>query len=418
MAIEKIHINRFLELSNNTPVLDVRSPSEFEHASIPGAYNLPLFTDEERKIVGTAYKQQSREAAIKLGLDFFGPKMRKMVEEVESIVKRQEPAARSEPGVKNKSGYNMELPTSDSPLVLVHCWRGGMRSAGVAWLLDLYGFKVNTLMGGYKNYRKWIVETFSVPYSFTILGGYTGSGKTYVLDELEKKGEAVINLEKLANHKGSAFGNIGMPKQPTQEMFENLLATALRNVSPQANEVSIRLKPSIESGNTNSSNLALANRTEATINGKPRPTGSSGQAQTTNHIWLEDESQRIGRVNIPHNLWNTMRQSPILFLAIPFEERLKHIVQEYGLLDKEQMLEAIIRIEKRLGGLETKSAQQHLTNGDIASCFRILLRYYDKWYSKGLNNRDRLTSLLKNLACEKVDAGINATKIIEKEFQV
>ncbi|MFM9911622.1 MAG: tRNA 2-selenouridine(34) synthase MnmH [Chitinophagaceae bacterium] len=406
MAIEKIHINRFLELSKNIPVLDVRSPSEFEHASIPGAHNLPLLTDEERKIVGTAYKQQSREAAIKLGLDFFGPKMRKMVEEVESIVRSHKPGARSESEIKNKSGANLELPTYDSRPVLLHCWRGGMRSAGVAWLLDLYGFKVYTLIGGYKNYRKWIVETFSLPYSFTILGGYTGSGKTYVLDELEKNGQAVINLEKLANHKGSAFGNIGMPKQPTQEMFENLLATELRTVSPQAKEVSIQYQPSIESGNTKSSNLA--NRTEVTINYK---------LQTTNHIWLEDESQRIGRVNIPHNLWNTMRQSPILFLAIPFEERLKHIVQEYGLLDKEQMLEAITRIEKRLGGLETKSAQQHLKDGDISSCFRILLRYYDKWYSKGLNNRDQLTSLLTNFACETVEAGIIATRIIEKNFR-
>ena len=117
---------------------------------------------------------------------------------------------------------------SGSKQVLVHCWRGGMRSAGVAWLLDLYGFKVYTLAGGYKSYRHWIIETFSFPFSFNILGGYTGSGKTYVLDELEKKGASVINLEKLACHKGSAFGNIGMPDQPTQEMFENLLGHELR----------------------------------------------------------------------------------------------------------------------------------------------------------------------------------------------
>jgi len=215
VAIEKLNIERFLELAEKHPVLDVRSPGEYKHAHIRGAYSFPLFTDEERKEVGTAYKQQSREEAIKIGFDYFGPKMRKMVEEAESVVRSQ-------------SGADSELRTPDSRLLLLHCWRGGMRSAAIAWLLDLYGFKVYTLAGGYKKYRNWITETFSFPFQFTILGGYTGSGKTYVLDELEKKGGAVVNLEKLANHKGSAFGNIGMPEQPSQEMFENLLGEKLR----------------------------------------------------------------------------------------------------------------------------------------------------------------------------------------------
>src|SRR5690348_9334071 len=127
MPIKKLSITEFLKLSHQHPVLDVRSPGEYSHAHIPGAYSLPLFTDEERKVVGTTYKQQSREAAIKVGLDYFGPKMRSMVEEVEKLCEKR--------GGKT---------------VLVHCWRGGMRSAGVAWLLDLYGFKVYTLVGGYK----------------------------------------------------------------------------------------------------------------------------------------------------------------------------------------------------------------------------------------------------------------------------
>ncbi|MFZ1858338.1 MAG: rhodanese-like domain-containing protein, partial [Chitinophagaceae bacterium] len=135
MAIEKLHIEKFLELAKQHPVVDVRSPGEYAHAHIPGAYSLPLFTDEERKLVGTAYKQQSREQAIKIGLDFFGGKMRKMVEEVEQF------------GIRSSelNSANTQLKTQHSKTVLVHCWRGGMRSAGVAWLLDLYGFKVYTL---------------------------------------------------------------------------------------------------------------------------------------------------------------------------------------------------------------------------------------------------------------------------------
>lgn len=332
MAIEKIHIEQFLELAKQHPVLDVRSPGEYKHAHIPGACSLPLFTDEERKIVGTAYKQESREQAIKLGLDFFGVKMRKMVEEAEQL-------------------------SSNSKTVLVHCWRGGMRSAGVAWLLDLYGFKVFTLAGGYKKYRNYVLDTFRLPFQFNILGGYTGSGKTELLKALKERGEKVIDLESIANHKGSAFGNIGMPPQPGQEMFENLLSKELRK---------------------------------------------SLVSQPESPVWLEDESQRIGLVNIPGELWKTMRQSPVYFLDIPFEERLKHIVQEYGQLDPEKLADAIGRISQKLGNLNAKTAILLLNEGKITESFDILLKYYDKHYFKSLHNREGINSLLQTVDCKSV----------------
>ena len=332
MAIEKIHIEQFLELAKQHPVLDVRSPGEYKHAHIPGACSLPLFTDEERKIVGTAYKQENREQAIKLGLDFFGVKMRKMVEEAEQL-------------------------SSNSKTVLVHCWRGGMRSAGVAWLLDLYGFKVFTLVGGYKKYRNYVLDTFRLPFQFNILGGYTGSGKTELLKALKERGEKVIDLEGIANHKGSAFGNIGMPPQPGQEMFENLLAKELRK---------------------------------------------SLEGQPESPVWLEDESQRIGLVNIPGELWKTMRQSPVYFLDIPFEERLKHIVQEYGQLDAEKLADAIGRISQKLGNLNAKTAILLLNEGKITESFDILLKYYDKHYFKSLHNREGINSLLQTVDCKSV----------------
>ena len=332
MAIEKIHIEQFLELAKQHPVLDVRSPGEYKHAHIPGACSLPLFTDEERKIVGTAYKQESREQAIKLGLDFFGVKMRKMVEEAEQL-------------------------SSNSKTVLVHCWRGGMRSAGVAWLLDLYGFKVFTLAGGYKKYRNYVLDTFRLPFQFNILGGYTGSGKTELLKALKERGEKVIDLEGIANHKGSAFGNIGMPPQPGQEMFENLLSKELRK---------------------------------------------SLEGQPESPVWLEDESQRIGLVNIPGELWKTMRQSPVYFLDIPFEERLKHIVQEYGQLAPEKLADAIGRISQKLGNLNAKTAILLLNEGKITESFDILLKYYDKHYFKSLHNREGINSLLQTVDCKSV----------------
>ncbi|WP_290798063.1 tRNA 2-selenouridine(34) synthase MnmH [Flavihumibacter sp. UBA7668] len=327
MAVQPIELSRFLELSAGIPILDVRSPAEYAHAHIPGAYSLPLFTDEERKRVGTAYKQESRETAIKIGLDYFGPKMRAMVEQVEAM-KTEE--------------------------VLVHCWRGGMRSSGVAWLLDLYGFKVYTLKGGYKSYRQYIVESFQLPAKLKILGGYTGSAKTAVLEKLQRLGESVINLEQLANHKGSAFGHLGLDKQPSQEMFENLLGMEIRRINSQP-------------------------------------------------CWLEDESWRIGSVLIPQPFYNQMREAACYFLDIPFEERLQYILQDYGKASREELINSVLKIQKRLGGLETKTAIGFIIENNLTDAFRILLQYYDKFYRKGLASRSAHAPAIVQLNAASVD---------------
>ena len=342
MPIERVPIDAFLNTATNALLLDVRSPGEYNHAHIPGAISLPLFTDEERAVVGTAYKQQSREQAIKIGLDFFGPRMRPMVEAVESLLEK--------------------YPNHN---ICMYCWRGGMRSGAVAWLLSLYGFRVFLLQGGYKQFRRWVFEKVASPYSLKLLSGYTGSGKTELLHELEQRGETVIDLEALASHKGSAFGNIGLPQQPSQEQFENKLAMALHS---------------------------------KTNRGEPE----TNFLKTPCTIWVEDESQRIGTINIPNTFWQTMRNAPVYFLDIPFEERLQHLVNEYGCLDKPKMIDAIQRIAKRLGPLETKHAISHLEEANIAESFRILLHYYDKQYRKALHNRQNLPNLLHEISCDTV----------------
>ena len=351
MAIKKITIEQLPELAQQYPVFDVRSPGEYIQAHIPAAYSLPLFNDEVRKIIGTAYKQESREKAIKLGLDFFGVKMRPMVEEVEKINKNHKPNVTSSPNPQT------------SNFVIVHCWRGGMRSSAVAWLLNFYGFDVYLLEGGYKAYRNWVLQQFEKEYDLNIIGGYTGSGKTELLKELEKNGHAIIDLEGLANHKGSAFGALGQPPQPKQEMFENLLAAALDQNSKRS-------------------------------------------------FWLEDESQRIGALNIPHGFWNTMRTKMVYFMDIPFEERLDHITAGYGSIEKEHLINAIVRIKKRLGPLETKTAIGFLVEDNVKECFRILLSYYDKTYLKGLHKRENLAALLNKIDCSGVDAVSNTEKLI------
>ena len=342
--IQSLGILDFLKLGESNPIFDVRSPGEFNHAHIPGAKSLPLFTDEERKIVGTAYKEIGKEQAVKIGLDCFGPKMRTMVEEVETLTQSVKP---------------------NETKVLVHCWRGGMRSGGVAWLLDLYGFDVYVLKGGYKAFRSWVRDVLARQYNFKVIGGYTGSGKTRLLQELEKRGESTINLEKIASHKGSAFGNLGMPDQPNQEQFENLLATEL------------------------------------------------WQKHEASHIWIEDESQRIGHLNLSQDFWKTLRSSTLIFLDIDFELRLDLIEEEYGCLDKEKMIEAIKRIEKRLGGLEAKSSIEFLKNDNIRESFRILLRYYDKYYLKSLNKRDPSMFVKHDLKLDTLDTTQNSLALLE-----
>ncbi len=354
MAIEQIEVENFLQLARDYPVLDVRSPGEFKQAHIPNAFSLPLFTDEERKIIGTAYKQEGRKIAVKKGLKIFSTRMQIIPGEAEEIV------------LKNFPGGNT---------VLVHCWRGGMRSRSVAWLLDLYGFKVFTLKGGYKSFRNWAFDQFERQYNIGIVGGYTGSGKTLLLHQMALNGDKVIDLEALANHKGSAFGSLGENPQPGQEMFENLLAVELNKKSGD---------PFFQSENIDSPEDRIA------------------------QIWMEDESRHIGTVGIPKALWEQMRSSPLYFLEIPFEKRLEYIISTYGSFDKKKLADSVMKIQKRLGGLETKNAINFLMEGKIEDCFTILLRYYDKLYKNALDKRDNLEILLTKIPVEIIDPKIFA----------
>lgn len=341
MPITKISCDELLEVCDKLPVLDVRSPGEYQKAHIPHAFSFPIFSNEERHIIGTTYKQESREKAIKIGLEFFGKKMVAMVEEAERICKDRKKE------------------------VVVHCWRGGMRSAAVAWLLDLYGFKVLLLMGGYKAYRRWALLQFEKNYNLKIVGGCTGANKTGVLQEFESKGELVIDLEKLAAHKGSAFGNLDLLPQPGQEHFENLLALELHRKSKEHKV-----------------------------------------------IWLESESQRIGLINVPLSFHKAMNAAPLLYLDVPFEQRLNLLVKQYGIYNKEKLINAIVRITKKLGGLETKTAVNALLEDDLHSCFSVLLKYYDKLYFRSLEAGKKENRTIVTVPAESTDAKLNSNIIL------
>ena len=365
MPIEKTDIDTFLKLSKEFPVLDVRSPAEFAHAHIPSACSVPLFTDEQRKIIGTAYKKQSRKIAVEIGINYFSERMKSVQKDTVKIVEEWRKNHPSDPEKK-----------TDQSTLLIHCWRGGMRSETVAWLLSLYGYNIYVLKGGYKAFRRWTLKQLEKEYQFNILGGYTGSGKTEVLKEMMKEGIPVIDLEGLANHRGSSFGSLGQNPQPSQEMFENLLALELNKHQ------------------------------------KITPVDSEHEGEIVSPaIWLEDESRHIGSVGFPPAFWEQMRNSPVYFIDVPLEERLNFIVRTYGEYDKEKLVDCILNIQKRLGGLDTKNALQYLEEGNVKACFEILIRYYDKLYSNGLNKRENSQSLLNKIPCKSVDKN-NAKELL------
>ncbi|MBS1569517.1 MAG: tRNA 2-selenouridine(34) synthase MnmH [Bacteroidetes bacterium] len=306
-------IERFL--AAGLPLIDVRSPAEYLKGHIPGATNVALFSDEERASVGTLYKQQGRDAAMLEGLRIAGPKLAWLVEQARRIA----PDGR----------------------IGVHCWRGGERSASVAWLLRKAGFnEVATLERGYKAFREQVLAALAKPWNLYVLGGYTGTGKTVILERLRELGEAVVNLEKLARHKGSAFGGIGEEAQPSTEHFENLLWAALKEL------------------------------------GNSRP------------IWVEDESQMIGRAKIPDSFFAQIRSSPIWFVDMPLGQRAKQLVETYGNYPADQLAEAIKRIQKRLGPQHAKEALEALAAGNLRRVAEIMLVYYDKTYARGLSGRN------------------------------
>lgn len=335
--IHEITIQEYIAQSETLPLIDVRSPGEYQKGHILDSINIPLFTNDERAHVGTTYVQESKEKAIEIGYEYVKPKLQSFITDSKNIA------------VNNQ--------------VAVHCWRGGMRSRSFAELLDENGLKVFLIKGGYKTFRNHVVDLFQKPLDLQIVGGYTGSGKTKILDHLKKHGHQVVDLEGLAHHKGSAFGASINEAQPETEQFEN-------DIFRQMNAFDLS---------------------------KP--------------IWIEDESANIGNVNIPQDLFKRMRESTVYFFRIPQVDRAKFLVGDYKPVNNESLTRAINRISKRLGGLKTKESLDFIQTGDYYHLALNCLAYYDKYYQKGLAKRDQ--TKIQIIESDVVEEQINAQKLIE-----
>jgi|LSQX01.1.fsa_nt_gb tRNA 2-selenouridine synthase len=343
VTVSKTDIVKFLGLSASVPIADVRSPGEYKTGHIPGAVNIPLFDDKQREIVGITYKNEGRIKAILKGLELIGPAIDSRLEKALSHA------------VDNR--------------LLVYCWRGGMRSETMGWLFSLGGIKTEILEGGYKSYRHHILNSYDRKKKIIVLGGMTGSGKTEILRYLYTGGHQVIDLEDLANHKGSAFGALGQDLQPSSEHFAN----------------------------------RLFNEWDRITQDEP--------------VWVEDESRNIGSVFMPDNFYSQLKTAPAIILMIDVENRIPKLLEEYAAFPHDHLRECVTKVSKRLGGENTKKVLTAIESSNMEEAVRIMLRYYDRTYMYSLSRKPSKTIIYVE-SDTVYDVKHNAELIIEASHKI
>lgn len=337
---KELNIINFLKKARDLPVLDVRTPDEFKKGHMTGAINFPLFSASERETIGKIYKDHGRDAAILMGLEFSGARIGSFV----------------------NSGKQMAINGE----LMLHCWRGGLRSASLAWLFDVSGIKSYVLKGGYKAFRKYLLEYLKSPFRLIVIGGMTGTGKTDILIKLKEKGNQVLNLEAIAHHKGSVFGALGEEEQNSNEQFENDLYFFLSGFNPE----------------------------------KP--------------IWIEDESQNIGRNLIPSVFFQQILNAHLICIETDTDTRIKRLIRDYSVYPPESLEMCIKKISRRLGGLTTQTAIESLKHGDFGKVAELMLDYYDKTYSHSL--KKRVAAKVHNIRIDSDDLQSATDKILKLAF--
>ena len=311
-------------------LIDVRSPSEYYKGHMPNSINIPLFDNDERAIIGTIYKKEGRKKAVIEGLRFFEKKMELLLDNLFMII---------------DSHKIIHKDNNEELYIRLYCARGGMRSQSIAWLLEKYKFHPITLKGGYKTYRRWILDCFSKKWDIVIIGGKTGSGKTKLLSLLEKYKYQTIDLEGFARHRGSTFGGLGMKEQPSNEQFENKIAEKLYSY------------------------------------------------KTINNIFVEAESANIGKCKIPHEFFKQMKKSRRIEIIRSESNRLDELIDTYSVFKKEELKDAVQRIKKRLGPQRTRIALESIDNEKWDLVCRSVLDYYDRCYEYEKVGKENITLL-------------------------
>ncbi|HEU4962855.1 MAG TPA: tRNA 2-selenouridine(34) synthase MnmH [Bacilli bacterium] len=303
----------------NRVLIDVRSPSEFAEGTIPGSVNVPLFTDEERVLIGTTYKQESPAAARRLAMMTVSPKIPQLVEQMEELMKHGE--------------------------LVIFCWRGGMRSYSACTFMDLLKYPVKRLKGGYRAYRQMVLEKLALQERLDapliVLHGLTGVGKTRILLQLKERGHQVLDLEKLANHRGSVFGAVGLGKPSNQKSFDSGLFEALRTLDP--------------------------NRA----------------------VFMEAESKRIGRSVMPDWLEEAKHAGIHVVIEASMDKRVERLIEDYLPHDNAAihtaLEDSLQKIRKRFQPADYTALEDLFNQGDYETfTAQLLEQYYDPRYEHKL----------------------------------
>ena len=330
--------------SKGALLVDVRTPAEFAETTIPGAVNVPIFSDDERAKIGTLYKNEGKTVARKLGIELVAPRIPQLLEQIETA--RQ--------GCKGP--------------VIVFCWRGGMRSLAITSFLNLAGIHARQLVGGHKAFRRHVCAYFEQQQwpPVYVVRGLTGVGKTRVLHELQQQDYPVIDLEGLANHRGSAFGALGLQPQPSQKMFDSLLWDRLDRL------------------------------------------------RDADYLVTEGESLHIGRVQVPKGFHRAMQVEKSIWLNASLEFRTQIILGDYPALDqlREQFEKPILALKERLGKQVVADLLTLLQQSQWEALVReLMIRYYDPLYLHTLPEQ-RLEIDLEPFAegCRRVAAVLDRVK--------
>lgn len=305
------------ELSQFGAIIDVRSPAEFALDHIPGAINLPVLSNEERIEIGTLYKQVSPFAAKKLGASYVSQNI-----------------------ARHLQNELLEHPREWRPLI--YCWRGGERSGAFTHILNRIGWKAMQLEGGYQGFRRVVIDELSQTvqdYSFRVICGMTGSGKTRILHELKTLGAQILDLEGLANHRGSVLGNEPFIDQPTQKAFETRLWHALN------------------------------------------------QLDSSRPIFVESESKKVGGLHVPDELMERIRHSQCIELRASMHTRVAWLLHEYQhfLIDTASFKEKLALLTSRYGKLQIAQWQEAIDKKDFPDLVEeLLVMHYDPAYQSSI----------------------------------
>ncbi|WP_462411872.1 tRNA 2-selenouridine(34) synthase MnmH [Neobacillus sp. Marseille-QA0830] len=313
--MKELEVEKLFEIENPI-IIDIRSPIEYKDGAIPGAVNVPLFTDAERQEIGTIYKQRGQNEAKWRAMEIVSPKIPQMLETIKFYQEKGD--------------------------LVVHCWRGGMRSKAVVTFLEFAGIYAWKLIGGYKAYRHYILEKMEgqLPNKAVVLHGMTGVGKTEILKLLKRKGYPIIDLEEMAGHRGSIFGTIGLGEGHNQKAFDSLLYKGLQEIAG------------------------------------------------ADYFLVEAESKRIGKAVQPEKLMDIKFKGVNIYIHTPMEQRVKLLVEEYVLPYQneawyhEKISVSMERVLKRVKDLEIRNRmEESVSSHNYQELIPLLLEhYYDPRY--------------------------------------